>query len=461
MQQLSAIAVEFDLTSAKSLTTIATLFADPTNTTSALNDSADFALKLDGNVQTLSKENAPDKGPIEGMLFVPSLDTRSPCNSVIAPFVPANVTRLDGATPFGDRLIGLAPWVNDECAEAYLTAAQKVGTDALLFFLPFSNDTKPPSANDPIWRLGASDAWQTRNEYPVYAIPGAAGVTLMDRLSRDGNLGNPNDQMNQSALAQAQSGAYRLVTAIEIESGGKKMASIWGFILAIIGTILVLTIILLLFYQLVHKRQRRELQRRIEAGEADLEQLGMHQIRVPREFLNTIPIYIYASLGPGYSEGQKDELGDPAKSREHLAEITEESETEDTERPKSPTVKIRETDDVPQDKDIADEGSVRRSSQSTMAGPDEPAYPRHKNRLSCSQTTCAICLDDFVPGSSTVRELPCGHIFHPSCIDTSLTQSSSLCPLCKKSVLPTGWMPYQMADTMVSRDTPVPGSPTR
>ncbi|PWY82878.1 RING finger domain protein [Aspergillus heteromorphus CBS 117.55] len=423
---------------AKSVTTIATLFADPTNTTAASNDSTAFALKLDdGTVQTLSKQNAPDKGPIEGILFVPSLSAQSPCNSATAPFVPANVTRIESATPFGDRVIGLAPWVNAECAQEFLNASQQVRTDALLFFLPSNDDTKPPSANDPTWRLGGSDGWQARNEYPVYAIPGAAGVTLMDRLSRDGNLGNPNDQMNQ-------------------KSGSKKMASIWGFILAIIGTILVLTIILLLFYQLVHKRQRRELQRRIEAGEADLEHMGMHQIRVPHEFLNSIPIYIYTGLGASHSEGRKD---DPAKSREHLAEITEESEEEAAESPKSPAVEVRETADA-QDKEPADGGSVRRSSQSTMAGLDEAAYPRHKNRLSRSQTMCAICLDDFVPGSSTVRELPCGHIFHPSCIDTSLTQSSSLCPLCKKSVLPTGWMPYQMADTLVSRDMPEPGSPS-
>ena len=45
-------------------------------------------------------------------------------------------------------------------------------------------------------------------------------------------------------------------------------------------------------------------------------------------------------------------------------------------------------------------------------------------------TTCCICVDDFKPGQE-VRELPCQHLFHPSCIDEWLSEHSSVCPLCK------------------------------
>lgn len=46
---------------------------------------------------------------------------------------------------------------------------------------------------------------------------------------------------------------------------------------------------------------------------------------------------------------------------------------------------------------------------------------------------CTICLDDFVAGDK-VKELPCGHSYHKSCIDPWLLQKSSLCPLCKQSI---------------------------
>lgn len=57
------------------------------------------------------------------------------------------------------------------------------------------------------------------------------------------------------------------------------------------------------------------------------------------------------------------------------------------------------------------------------------------------QGSCAICLDDYEAGQTEVRVLPCKHIFHPSCIDEFLEKRSSLCPLCKRSVLPKGYIP--------------------
>lgn len=45
---------------------------------------------------------------------------------------------------------------------------------------------------------------------------------------------------------------------------------------------------------------------------------------------------------------------------------------------------------------------------------------------------CCICLTDYDEGE-TVRELPCTHIYHQSCIDTWL-EVNTLCPLCKQDV---------------------------
>jgi hypothetical protein len=54
-----------------------------------------------------------------------------------------------------------------------------------------------------------------------------------------------------------------------------------------------------------------------------------------------------------------------------------------------------------------------------------------------------------------LRELPCTHIFHAACVDPFLTTHSSLCPLCKKSALPTGYVPKTITNVMVRRERQV------
>lgn len=86
---------------------------------------------------------------------------------------------------------------------------------------------------------------------------------------------------------------------------------------------------------------------------------------------------------------------------------------------------------------------------STAAGAKEAA-PRKV--VQYTQPTCPICLDDFASGETIIRELPCGHIFHPECVDPFLKSSSSLCPVCKRSSLPPGYCPVQVTNLMVRRE---------
>jgi len=51
--------------------------------------------------------------------------------------------------------------------------------------------------------------------------------------------------------------------------------------------------------------------------------------------------------------------------------------------------------------------------------------------------SCCICLDDLCEGDSC-KELPCKHLFHAQCIDPWLLEKSSLCPLCKASIVGEG-----------------------
>ena len=49
-----------------------------------------------------------------------------------------------------------------------------------------------------------------------------------------------------------------------------------------------------------------------------------------------------------------------------------------------------------------------------------------------NQTTCVICMDEFdKEDSNTICEMPCGHIFHKSCIEKWLSESDASCPICK------------------------------
>ncbi|KAK4156169.1 hypothetical protein C8A00DRAFT_12887 [Chaetomidium leptoderma] len=43
------------------------------------------------------------------------------------------------------------------------------------------------------------------------------------------------------------------------------------------------------------------------------------------------------------------------------------------------------------------------------------------------QTCCVICTDGFLRGVS-VRRLPCGHLFHPQCVDPWLLDRQGNCP---------------------------------
>lgn len=232
------------------------------------------------------------------------------------------------------------------------------------------------------------------------------------------------------------------------------MPSLWGFVLAILGTILVLSILILLLYQIVQKKRRERLQRRIETGDVDLEFLGLNQMKVPREVLDQLPKYTYpepntppeAVLNATQTQNTKFY----ADGRGAITTIREESEEE------TAAAAAASTDDneshVQRPQPAAIPTTATTTTTSAIAPDQGIPSTTSKYRFSYSQTTCAICLDDYEPGLSIVREMPCGHIFDVDCIDTFLTQGSSLCPLCKKSVLPAGSYPIPVTNIMVQRD---------
>ncbi|KAL4884551.1 hypothetical protein BJY04DRAFT_10412 [Aspergillus karnatakaensis] len=457
--------------SAKSFSTTATLFASPdraSNSTSSVNGSAPFHFVVNGRIQTLATQNAPSNESIKGLLFVPNIDSHDACDNTTAPFIPANVTRYQDVVQYSHKTIGLAPWITSECSQSFLDASRRVGTRALVFYQPFSGSAKPPPSHDPTWLFDGRSSWEDEIQFPVYAIPGPAGSTLMEQLSLYAGGGPLTKDQHNTSMASSEKDV-RLFTIIDLEKSDKKTASIWGFLLVILGTLLVLCIILLLLFQLIKRRRREELQRRLAMSGSDHDHHDLQHFRVPQEFIAKLPVYIFPSLDDIDGNDLRETPYDGDRNGAETAVTIEVEQTADQRKLEAETgtqitkynsaIRAEEAPSAEESIKISRAKIDDISLRPTLQDPLPPAVNtgfrplKHANRLSRSQTTCAICLDDFVPASSVVRELPCGHIYHPGCIDVSLTQSSSLCPLCKKSVLSPEFYPITFPDTVYREDS--------
>lgn len=67
------------------------------------------------------------------------------------------------------------------------------------------------------------------------------------------------------------------------------------------------------------------------------------------------------------------------------------------------------------------------SDQSEVSGWTVPGLPGPSN------VVCPVCTENFAPGQ-LLRVLPCGHQFHPPCVDPWLLERSSTCPMCRSDL---------------------------
>ncbi|OKL59397.1 hypothetical protein UA08_05344 [Talaromyces atroroseus] len=421
------------------MTTVTTLFAGPGTLQCGPrygNQSIIFHYVIDGTIRTLSSTNQPAQESYKGQLFVPRLETDDVCTNITAPFVPSNTTRRNDFPPFDhhhhNNNIGLAPWITPECAQAYLAASRRDDARALIFYEPQSKDSgKPPPSDNALWDLGDGGQWKKDNQYPVYAVPGPAGSHLMHQLSQySGRLGWDNrDGYNRSngtltTEAQVQENCTRLYALLDLEpEQSSSVPGVWVFVLAILGAIVLMMAFAFFTMQHVKKRRREGLQRRVVAGEVDLEYLGIKRLVVPPQLLCQLPVYVYPD--------EHDSKGDGGKERE--------------------TDKKPQQDESESENENESISAILEEIMPKLQPPPRAAAAYQKgnqHRLTFSQRTCAICLDDFVPGTSLVRELPCTHIFHPECVDVFLMRDGSTCPVCKHNVLPPSFVEYQVRNLM-------------
>lgn len=170
---------------------------------------------------------------------------------------------------------------------------------------------------------------------------------------------------------------------------------------------------------IIQRRRRNDLRERVLNGQVDLEALGVKRLTVSQQVLDKLPIHIYTA-------GSTNE---PEKAVESHAQSS---------RPGAPSTLV------------AAETGAKAPPLSRHSS--APTVPTTGMSSSWSQPTCPICMDDFEANETQVRQLPCHHIFHPECIDTFLLNHSSLCPMCKQSVLPKGACPVNITNVMVRRE---------
>jgi len=242
------------------------------------------------------------------------------------------------------------------------------------------------------------------------------GGVIMEQLAL--YSGNLSSVPNGGELAKEfdDRDYVRLQAAIATDYGSQ-LPSLWVFLVIVLAILIVAVCVTSLAMHIIQRRRRSDLRRRVLEGQVDLEALGVKRLHVSQEVLDKLPTYTY---GAGA-------IGDPEKAAP---------------QPPAPVQ------------------GLAPSSTNLEIGAKLPALARRSSApttpseafSSSSQPTCPICLDDFEVNETQVRELPCRHIFHPDCVDTFLLNNSSLCPMCKQTVLPVGECPVAITNQMVRRE---------
>ncbi|KAL1795013.1 hypothetical protein ACET3X_006829 [Alternaria dauci] len=394
-----------------------------------LNDSVSFQYRILSNIQTLSTKGVDGNQDPYGILYVPDVRT-SGCAQQETDYVLENATRIANLPSDKDyALIAVAPWYSAQCTIEYFTAARNHPTKAFLTYLPGDSNAKPPVLNDAAWNLQDGGSWQAANDFPTYALSSITGRNIMEQLNQySGNLSEvPHaDQLSQ---IYDPTDYVRLWATISTDSGGQ-LPSLWVFLVIVLAVLLVAVSITSLVMHIIQRRRRNDLRERVLNGQVDLEALGVKRLTVSQQVLDKLPVHTYTAPAGAAAAGASNEPEKTATTTQapnHAHDISHAAVDAETGY-KAPQL-------------------LRHSSAPTI-----PTVSTSGMSASWSQPTCPICMDDFQVNETQVRELPCHHIFHPECIDTFLLNHSSLCPMCKQTVLPPGVCPVNITNVMVRRE---------
>ena len=300
---------------------------------------------------------------------------------------------------------------------------------AIIFYLEqgvvLSNQTAaaPPEPDDSAWRIDGGLGWQSEIDWPVYAINANEGSLIMKELSLySGNISSaPYGHELLSAFSPKDN--VRLYCNINT-SDTSELPSLWAFLLIVMGMLIAMIAVTSSSMHFIQRRRRRRLGQLLSSGQVDLRTLGIQLLTVPQDTIDSFPLFVYEA--------------------HRSTEDTGGSHRSSTDKPTNDPSSMQEADD------LAGKGHSIDADPKADLGIDLPpisTLPRRSPPF--PQPTCPICLDDYLADGTIVRFLPCHHIFHPACIDPMLSEYSTLCPVCKASVLPERYCPKKITNTMV------------
>ncbi|EON98304.1 putative ring finger domain-containing protein [Phaeoacremonium minimum UCRPA7] len=206
----------------------------------ALSGQIAYSAHITENMTILSHKYAQtDNGIIQGLLYVPDLETNDPCNALSKAYIPSKVTRRADLPPTNYNLIAIAPWINPNCTQSYLASARVDPLRGFILYHPDNNTDKPPGANSEEWDLGDGGSWKVTNRYPIYAVSGVVGAEMMQQLHEySGNVSQVPFGSNITALYDPDPMDYvRIWTEIRV-STPDGLPTMWIFILAVIGVLI-------------------------------------------------------------------------------------------------------------------------------------------------------------------------------------------------------------------------------
>ena len=383
-----------------------------------------YSAQFPGNDTTVlsTRYAATWNGAISGLLYVPDLPAGDPCVSEVAAHVPLTVVRQSDLPPTNFHLIAIAPWVSGHCADIYLGAAATAPVRAFLFYMPGDASAPAPPADSSDWYIQDGADWMAKTNHPVFGISGMAGELMMQHLSLySGNMSEVPFGRNITERFLADTEDYlRIWTEIDVSTTPMAIGT-WVYFLIILGVLFAVIASTSLLMHFAQSRRRARLRRRVITGEVNLEAMGIKHLTVPMRHIQKFPLFTYHYEPDLSSPPLSPRSGRTARSRTR-------------------TRSLDQTESAAQ---------LARPATISESGPASPFAP--STAATDYQPTCEICLEPFENRVTVIRELPCGHIFHPECIDEFLHEISSLCPICKASMLPEGHCP-NVTNTMVRRE---------
>ncbi|KUI70695.1 hypothetical protein VM1G_05908 [Cytospora mali] len=390
-----------------------------------------YSAEINENITILSSKYAPTtNGIIQGLMYVPDLDASDPCKKLEHAYVPSTAVRQSDLPPSDYNLIALVPWYNASCTKSYLSAATVDPIRAYITYKPDNRSEKPPGADDNQWNLHDSGAWKTSSKFPIYAVSGLMGSTMMEALSQySGNVSSVPYGKNISALYSPDADDYvRIWSQIHVATSDT-LPTLWVFILVCVAVLLLVVAAISCLMHYIQRKRRASLQHRVESGEVNLEAMNIKRVTVPIEHIEKFPLFTY-NYEPNSKGSPPSPTSQQGPAQAHV---------------RNNSIGIDETTLNNSAPTVSEKALYRPTVKSPIMG------LASVSTATDYQPTCTICSDHFQNRVTIIRELPCGHIYHPECIDEFLSEQSSLCPQCKALVLPKGYCP-KITNAMVRRE---------